>query len=794
MLTSKSMMFNGEYIEDLIEGYTTINVTGREMAEVAVDAIEVGTRDGAIFRGTKYRPRTLTIEFLLEGDDLGFNANNTTLIDRLNQLNGILDVEEEVPIIFRDEPDKFYMGIRQGQPDVVMALGVVKGSFQIYCSDPFKYSAEEYEIEPSFTDTNGFQAFSIDYRGTHKSYPVFEAQFYTQNTAPRISDINVDAPIEDGQEGLLDTTSTGNEDESIGEKGSCGYVAFFDDQEHILQFGNADDDGEPDEEILPTTLVNQNFQSVGTWGESVQALWLANSIVVPETYNQRGFFEVDKSYNNAQSATTEGQLLKDSAGNSTKYTVKVQASKRGISSVKLSLTITSSKFTSALPKKGVLTAHVSVHGETHSKVIQKGALKKGKSISATMTFTVNDLELGTDTLSDIYFEVERTGGSGSVGKRSEVACSSIQIPTYMEPVVDSYYLTMDPNDIAAVNGEYYGPTVYRNIPADGTGGKGWTDWEADFEIKFCQGDTDNNKEQMGAIFVGIVSGTMNNGVLTNPKIAAGVTVRKYEVGSNGYISTIGDGVYQHQDKIFDTSFYNPHFGNNRKAYTTYNTVTETYTVKVKKKTKTKTRTKKVEVQHDAITANRHILIRKEGTTVTFTVGGDVYTWDGASETEKAYRICFGVFGYSGKPRVDWMGIFSAKFTPIKNANNVPVYSVPFKTGDHLRAESYTGDVYLNDILRPELGALGNDWENMYLSPGDINTFFTSFSDWCNKTVYRQCNADDPFLPDEQYYSRSGSAYVEVTITETEFETNPSTYYILETCSPSFKIKYREVFS
>ena len=70
MYTKKSMMFNGVYFEDEIEGYTTTGVSGRERAEVETTSLSVGNRDGAIFRNNRYKSRTLTINFVLEGDEL----------------------------------------------------------------------------------------------------------------------------------------------------------------------------------------------------------------------------------------------------------------------------------------------------------------------------------------------------------------------------------------------------------------------------------------------------------------------------------------------------------------------------------------------------------------------------------------------------------------------------------------------------------------------------------------------------------------------------------------------------
>ena len=44
------------------------------------------------------------------------------------------------------------------------------------------------------------------------------------------------------------------------------------------------------------------------------------------------------------------------------------------------------------------------------------------------------------------------------------------------------------------------------------------------------------------------------------------------------------------------------------------------------------------------------------------------------------------------------------------------------------ADCKNGDIYLNGVLSPELGALGNDWEGFCLTPG-LNQIGFAYSDW-----------------------------------------------------------------
>jgi hypothetical protein len=46
----------------------------------------------------------------------------------------------------------------------------------------------------------------------------------------------------------------------------------------------------------------------------------------------------------------------------------------------------------------------------------------------------------------------------------------------------------------------------------------------------------------------------------------------------------------------------------------------------------------------------------------------------------------------------------------------------------LTADCKNGDIHLNGVLSPDLGALGNDWEGFYLTPG-LNQIGVAYSDW-----------------------------------------------------------------
>ena len=52
----------------------------------------------------------------------------------------------------------------------------------------------------------------------------------------------------------------------------------------------------------------------------------------------------------------------------------------------------------------------------------------------------------------------------------------------------------------------------------------------------------------------------------------------------------------------------------------------------------------------------------------------------------------------------------------------------FSANDILEADCKSGEIYLNGNRAPQLGALGNDWENFHLKPG-MNQIGISYSNW-----------------------------------------------------------------
>ena len=253
-LPSEALKINGEYIENLIPGYRTLNVSGREALSPELSHYETGTRDGSVRKSKRYPARTIIVTYQIIAE------SNTAFRNAYNTLASILDVED-AELIFDDEPDKFFIGTPYSIGEVEPGSNAVTAEFEIICEDPFKYSVQEYEVAPiktTETDEEGNTvtglSFVVNYGGTYKSFPIMDASIYSE--------------YETSEDGETANQLTGS--------GDCGFIAYFNEEGKIIQLGDPDEsDGEDFEPSQ--TLVSQSFENSKAWGTAAQALWTMNA-------------------------------------------------------------------------------------------------------------------------------------------------------------------------------------------------------------------------------------------------------------------------------------------------------------------------------------------------------------------------------------------------------------------------------------------------------------------------------------------------------------------------------------
>ncbi len=232
LLPTEAVSINGKYLEDIVDGYRTLYVKGRESLGAVLNTYSVGTADGARIKGRRYPARVLTVGFQMLCD----NSEDFRL--RFNQLNNILSVEE-ADFIFHDEPDKFFTGYPIMDASIEEGRNNVTGEWKIYCTYPFKRSVDTVTL--SSTDANGVvvgnnsATFTFDYDGVMPAKPLLRCKFASAK-------------------------SGGN----YNEDGDCGYVAFLNQSEKIVQLGNPEV-MDVDATNKNSTLINKEFISLNDW-------------------------------------------------------------------------------------------------------------------------------------------------------------------------------------------------------------------------------------------------------------------------------------------------------------------------------------------------------------------------------------------------------------------------------------------------------------------------------------------------------------------------------------------------
>ena len=732
ILPSEALKINGEYIENLITGYRTLNVSGREALSPELTIYETGVRDGSALQNKRYPARVITVKYQL------ITKSAEAFRNAYNKLAAILNIEE-AELIFNDEPDKFFTGTPANIGEVEPGRISVVGSFDILCADPFKYSVVEYEATP----IGGDNSVLIDYNGTYKAYPTLEAEFYKENEAT--------------------AALTGN--------GDCGYVAFFNEREKIIQLGDPD---ETNTENYPKsqTLVDQTFKTETAWGTQAQNNWATNVAKLHNAHPQSGNVAMAvASYLETIAPSTNGTLL--SARSRIEkpyidYTVSAVTKNRMSDRVSVEVTIKSTineitnsgsvsivagaevklnntnlfvsstassrsstktgtyylwsadvvnnrvritNTKSRVGQSGQVTGWVNVsdigaaaasggafgagyglrgaiqfnNGNWNEVIIKSESEKWGgnNSYIAKFNVTVKDIESNTTKLEDINFKVTRTDDEeNQAGILDEMSCNDLEINTYTAPVPNSWYLAPQ---TFGTNDSWHGPSITRTIPADAAGEVGTVNCTLSFQYKVSIGSSSSASQEMGAFLAHLVSGSG-----ANRSVVAGIDFYKGQNGSQGILRFIVNGRII---KEVTAAFNN---------------------LKVKSST-----------------------ITKEGKTIHFNIDGAMYSFsDSAILNVSVTQVTFAFRKYGTTPQLTYNGLYWAKL--VKN-NCETFKDIPnkFSSNDIVTADCKDGEVLLNNTSNPSLGALGNDWEEFYLTPG-LNQIGFSYSSWVNAAYAPNC--------------------------------------------------------
>lgn len=657
VLPSEALQINGEYIENLIPGYRTLNVSGREALSPEVSTFETGVRDGSTLKGKRYPARILIVTYQLIAE------SNEAFRAAYNKLGGILNVDE-AKLIFNDEQDKYYIGTPCTIGEVPPGKNAVVGKYEIICTDPFKYSVIEYEAVVS----DGENDVTFQYNGTYKAHPILETDFYEET----------EQLLEDG---MTFTELTG--------AGDCGYVAFFTDDEKIVQLGDPEeiDKVEADKS---QTLMNQTLLDSTSWDNYAKNNWsINNGHIMATNVTQEGSVGMDYAYYNSKttvySGYTSGSLGTFYATNSAcNYKVSYSTSNRTANSVKVTISVAFYVSPTNGPPVDRLNINFSIK-LSNGQVIDGGLITTknrtpdyfGKTTTIVKTKTISGLSSSQTSIGVSSFNV--WGHSFFACNRTNLNSISISGYSTNTQVWAEYYLTT--KSYGTATSGWHGPTVTKTLPKDAQGLTGARDFCLTYSQKLCT-NSSSGGPQMGSFRMNLTDATGKN--------IAGVWVYKNKSGKAGNLVFYVNGKKVNETQI-DLHYNNTYFG----------------------------------LSEDAVQTTT---ITKSAGNIYFAVGSYKRAFTDVEIAEvKATKVTFSFEKYGELEAMTYNGLYWAKFVK----NNCPTWkNIPnkFSANDVLEADCNSGEIYLNGIPSPDLGAIGNNWEEFVINPG-INSIGVACSEW-----------------------------------------------------------------
>lgn len=166
-LPSEAISINGEYIEEQLPGYRTLYTEGREMLESEVTEIQIGSQNGSRYQYKRDTSREIVVHYQI------LSSSPEDFRKKFNKLARILD-QEQMQVIFADEDDKYFIGTKTSFDAPDPGRLNAKGSYTIYCTDPYKYSvtektAKNYTSDQITLENNGSKPVPISIKATMKS-------------------------------------------------------------------------------------------------------------------------------------------------------------------------------------------------------------------------------------------------------------------------------------------------------------------------------------------------------------------------------------------------------------------------------------------------------------------------------------------------------------------------------------------------------------------------------------------------------------------------------------------------
>lgn len=145
LLQIEALNWNGEYLDEKIPGFTTLNVDGRENFSRTINAPEM-VGDGSLYLDSRFQAKTITVSFQLLAN------SGSELQDRFDRLKNWL-YQPQKQFFFADETNYYYIGtVSKVENTKIGQLNII-GTIEITCSDPYKRTLPVAVTDSKIDDT-----------------------------------------------------------------------------------------------------------------------------------------------------------------------------------------------------------------------------------------------------------------------------------------------------------------------------------------------------------------------------------------------------------------------------------------------------------------------------------------------------------------------------------------------------------------------------------------------------------------------------------------------------------------
>lgn len=130
---AEAMLIDGQYIEDLIPGYSTLQVSGRELLSQSIEKQTIGKSDGEFIQYVRNPSREIVVGYRLAA------ADNLSFRQAFYKLNDILHGENH-QVSFNDDPSKYWIATFSDIDDVPKGRNAITSSFTLFVPDGIAHS------------------------------------------------------------------------------------------------------------------------------------------------------------------------------------------------------------------------------------------------------------------------------------------------------------------------------------------------------------------------------------------------------------------------------------------------------------------------------------------------------------------------------------------------------------------------------------------------------------------------------------------------------------------------------